>query len=75
MHFSLGQSYYFSEINSNMSNKIFFVDVSNTYSWVSGVTAPPVALETLLQMYVSVEVVSSGCCTKNIGTYNILKTN
>ena len=43
--------------------------VSNTYSWVSGVTAPPVALETLLQMYVSVEVVSSGCSTKNAGTY------
>ena len=38
--------------------------VSNTYSWVSGVTAPPVALETLLQMYVSVEVVSSGSDSK-----------
>ena len=34
--------------------------VSNTYSWVSGVTAPPVTLETLLQMFVSVEAVSSG---------------
>ena len=56
-----------------MPTKIFFVDVSNTYSWVSGVTAPPVALETLLQMYVSVEVVSSGCSTKNTGTYNILE--
>ena len=41
--------------------------VSNTYSWVSGVQAPPVALETLLQMYVSVEVVSSGASTKDKG--------
>ena len=45
----------------------FYTGVSNTYSWVSGVQAPPVALETLLQMYVSVEVVSSGASSKDRG--------
>ena len=49
----------------------FHTGVSNTYSWVSGVQAPPVALETLLQMYVSVEVVSSGASTKDKG--NLLR--
>lgn len=39
--------------------------VSNTYSWVSGVNAPPVTLETLLQMFVSVEAVSSGTSINN----------
>ena len=39
--------------------------VSNTYSWVSGVTAAPVTLETLLQMFVSVEAVSSVSSSNN----------
>ena len=50
-----------------MSVQFLYTGVSNTYSWVSGVQAPPVALETLLQMYVSVEVVSSGASSKDKG--------
>ena len=37
----------------------------NTYSWVSGVTAAPVTLETLLHMFVSVEAVSSATAANN----------
>ena len=40
---------------------------STTHAWVSGVTNPPVTLETLLQMFVSVEAVSSGTSTNDKG--------
>jgi hypothetical protein len=39
--------------------------LTNTYSWVSGVTAAPVTLETLLQMFVSLEAVSSATSANN----------
>ena len=55
----------FNNITLNLPNSTTEGSLSSTYSWVSGVNAAPVTLETLLQMFVSVEAVSSATSANN----------